>query len=66
MLRLKWISSARKAPGSLSRVVNLGQGREQAKDAIKNDDALATTVLDRVKTMLKNDGAPEEEVSVED
>ena len=44
----------------------LGQGREQAKDAIKNDDALATTVLDRVKTMLKNDGAPEEEVSVED
>jgi len=44
----------------------LGQGREQAKDAIKADEALESTVLDRVKTILKNDGAPEEEVSIED
>ena len=44
----------------------LGQGREQAKEAIKTDDALATTVLDRVKTLLKNDGATDEEVSIED
>jgi recombination protein RecA len=44
----------------------LGQGHEQAKEAIKTDDALATTVLDRVKTLLKNDGATDEEVSIED
>ncbi|MDD7984086.1 recombinase RecA [Lentisphaera marina] len=44
----------------------LGQGREQAKDAIKADESLENTILDRVKVILKNDGAPEEEVSIED
>ncbi|WDE96150.1 recombinase RecA [Lentisphaera profundi] len=39
----------------------LGQGREQSKDAIKSDEKLETTILDRVKTILKKDGAPEEE-----
>jgi len=44
----------------------LGQGREQAKEAIKNDSALEKSILDKVTATLKPDEDDDEGLSVED
>ena len=44
----------------------LGQGREQSKDAINKDPKIEAQILEEIRIKLNPDVAPEEEVSVEE